>query len=108
MALDPEELLKMLPDNIPFSAGALFKWTSLDKLQELHGRVFLIIQTKNEVDALKIRGTLYEEPKLIQELIRTVRPWPPAIFTIDEKLLNQNTTVAKIIGPDGEEMDGPE
>lgn len=85
-----------MSSEFPFLAGAVFKWTSMEELQTVKGRVFLLVQCENEDEALEMRRELVREPRLLIELIETMRPWPTTMVDIDTKELNRHTAIKDI------------
>lgn len=85
-----------MPDEFPFLAGALFKWTSMDAPNAVKGRVFLLIQSENADQALEMRQEMASKPELFVELLTTMRPWHPEIVKVDTVELNKHTTVKDI------------
>jgi hypothetical protein len=82
--------------DFPFLSGALFKWTSMDKMNAVQGRVFLLIQTGTGDEALEMREEMFKKPELFIELLTTMRPWPVEIVNIDTDELNKHTVVKDI------------
>lgn len=81
----------------PFSAGAMMKWASGDSLTSIQGRIVMIIETGNDTDALAMRNQLLHDPKLIIELLHTIRPWPKNIVKINTAEMNKHTTIKRIM-----------
>jgi hypothetical protein len=80
-----------MADELPFLAGSLLKWTSMEKLHHVKGRVFLLIECSEEDEALAMRKQLLTDPKLIVELIETMRPWAPGMVSVDNEKLSKLT-----------------
>ena len=80
----------------PFLAGAMFKWTSIEELSAVKGRVFLLVECGHEDEALEMRRQLMKEPKLLGELIDMMRPWPTDMIKVDNDELNSHTSVKDI------------
>jgi len=85
----------------PFHAGALFKWVEGEP-NDIQGRVILLIESGKEDSALEMRKQLMTDPKLILELLETVRPWPSNIVKVNSEELNKHIRVREIFTYDPE------
>jgi hypothetical protein len=81
----------------PFSAGAMMKWATSDMLTNIEGRIVILIEAGNGDDALAMRNQLLHDPKLIIELLSTMRPWPKNLVKVNTKEMNKRTSVKRIM-----------
>lgn len=85
-----------MANEFPFLSGALFKWTRMDQMNAVQGRVLLLIQCGTDDEALEMRQEMFKKPELFIELLTTMRPWPVEIVNIDTDELNKHTVVKDI------------
>lgn len=92
----------MMAEEFPFRAGALLKWLDENSLNTVLGRVILLIEAGDDDSALSMRDQLSTDPKFLEELLRTLRPWPDDYIKVNTKEMNKHSTIKRIMGYDPE------
>ena len=91
-----------MAEEFPFRAGAVLKWLDADSLNTVLGRVILLIEAGDDDEAFSMRNDLWTDPKFLEELLSTVRPWPDNYIKVNTKEMNKHSTIKRIMrgGPE--------
>lgn len=86
-----------------FLAGSFLAMANMDNLTDIGSHVYLLIKGKTEEDCFAAYMQMRNQevgPRMYVELMKNCRPWPKDAVWFDHQLIQKNSKLDKIIGPD--------